>query len=186
MAENNYKIDDGLICEFKRRKYFMYANSTELHNEDYPANSMLKCSGIYSYFHTNRSHGPFWSVTFSYPVIVYSYIVLNYDTTQNVYNTLYNWDLYQLSLNDTWIISDSQQNYTTISNKKKFIIQNPIKAKTLKIVGGKARDSYDDPAGDFLKFNKIEFYGTIIHEITCQAKSFSCSICTIIFIMCNI
>ena len=133
----------------------MTASSTALYGGSHGPNDLLKCGN--SYFHTQNISHSFWSVEFSKPVVVYSYTLFS---NIGMNNALYNWDLYQWNSSNEWDLIDHKASYDTRNNTQKFVIQKPALSRSFKLVGGL------DLEGDayFLKFTKIEFYGSVSFE----------------------
>ena len=154
-------LEKGIICEFVEKQYQLSVDASPDEYSDYPAADTVKCKP--NLYHSTNVENSYWSVTFSFPILVYSYSVYSMER----YHTLTNWILYQKDPNTAkWINSSQLQNFSTINNTYKFVIQKPIKTQSLKLVGGLDRDGIHY----FLKFHQIEFYGKIFITKTCLTK----------------
>ena len=152
-------LEKGIICKFAENGYPLFVDASPVEYPNFPVENTVKC--LPHLYHSTDSPNSYWSVSFSFPVLVYSYSIF---TKNYEYHALSNWVLYQKDLTGNWINSSHRENFNTINNQKKILIQTPMKTHLLKLVGGVDSDGKHH----YLKFHQIEFYGKIMFSRTVQ------------------
>ena len=155
-------VSEGLICKFIKNSWRIDADGSPPFYESTSVDTLLSCSD--GSYHSTNNQNSYVQFTFSKPILVFSYIVYSRNLEEWL-NYLYNWELKYLDIEqNTWKHLDSKSNFDTRGNQNRIAINDPVKLRTIKLIGGSDRegDSY------FLKFDKIEFYGIVFYHSTCK------------------
>ena len=142
----------GIVKYLITKGHALNAYSSSVYGSHYPENAFVEGYWV----HTGSSFGEWWSVSFPKKVMVYSYTI---SSPLGQLQTLYNWEMQISDDNFTWETVDVRNETDTQENTKYFPFNVIKPASHIKLNGYKTESGYY-----FVKFNHIEFFGTVVDD----------------------